>query len=54
MGRSEVTARWPAITICTLVGSAISDKIVTWIEPWHVDGGEPEGLERQSGATYVD
>jgi len=25
MGRSKVTARWPTIVICTLVGSTISD-----------------------------
>ena len=43
MGRSKVAARWLVITICTSVGSAISDMITAWIELWRVDDGEPEG-----------
>ena len=43
MGCIEVTARWPFITICTLVGSAINNMIATWIELRCVDDGEPEG-----------
>ena len=42
MGRSKVTTRWSAITICILVGNAISDMIATWIELRCVDGGETE------------
>ena len=43
MGYSEVTVRWPMITICTSIGSAISDMIAAWIKLWCVDSGEPEG-----------
>ena len=43
MGRSKVIARWLAITICTSVGSIISDMIATWIELWRVHSGESEG-----------
>jgi len=43
MGRSKVIAWWPVITICSSVGSAVSDMIVAWIELRHVDGGEPKG-----------
>ena len=43
MGCSEVIVRWPTITICTSIGSAVSDMIATWIELRRVDGGEPEG-----------
>ena len=43
MGHSEVAARWPTITICTSVGSAINDMIAMWIKLRCVDGGELEG-----------
>ena len=43
MGRSEVTVRWPMITICTSIGSTISDMITVWNELQRVDNGEPEG-----------
>ena len=43
MGHFKVIARWPAITICTLVGSAVSDMIAAWIKLQRVDGDEPKG-----------
>jgi hypothetical protein len=43
MGRSEVVARWQAITICTSIGSTVSDMIAAWIELRWVDDDELEG-----------
>jgi fatty acid/phospholipid biosynthesis enzyme len=43
MGRSEVAVRRTAISICTSVGSTVSDMIAAWMELQHVDGGKPEG-----------
>jgi len=40
MGRSEVTARWPTIIICTSVGSTVSDTIATWTELIEEEVGE--------------
>ena len=61
MGRSELAARWPAISICTSTGSAISGMgycLAAMIAG--EDGGTTSGwrraggLERHNGVTYVD
>jgi hypothetical protein len=55
MDRSEVAARWPVITICTSIGSAVNDMIATWIELWCVDGGEPKGWrDRVAQHTLIE
>ena len=54
MGRSEVTVRWLVITICTSVGSTVSDMIASVDRATTCGWQRAGGLERWSGMTYVD
>jgi hypothetical protein len=54
MGRSEVLARWPTITICTSVGSTVSNMIANVHRATACVWRRAKGLERQSGVMYID
>jgi hypothetical protein len=61
MGRSEVVVRWMAISICTSIGSTVSDigcrlaAMIAGVDRGTTSGRRrAKGLERHNSVTYID